>query len=359
MMNIATRSLSPRLSLQWLAPVGAALLPIVLAILASSIVLLCFGKNPLAYYEAVLGRSVFSWQGLQEVLTRMAPLLLICAGLIFCFSSGVWNLGSDGQFLVAATIASAAAMPLASVMPQPLALAAICLVGFVVGGLWAMPSAILKVRFGMNEIVTSLMLSLLGARLSAYLVKVPFKDMGSTAPQTVTLPVDDRFPPLFGTGITSALVLGVLVVLASHVIIRHSAFGLRLRMVGANPRAAAHAGEPIGLLTLLAFGIGGGLAGMGGAVEVAAITGNLRADENPAYGLAMLPLVFLARFNGIGTIFLTLVYAILVVGAKSAARKTGVPQEFIYLLVGLVLLFMALMEWVRRCRLERQTARTA
>lgn len=316
------------------APRGRGAATYLFGLLGGAVVMLIFHYDPVKYYLAILNRSLFSWMGLQEVLTRMAPLLLICAGMIFCFRAGIWNLGSDGQFLVAGACASALAVPITHALPLGLSLAVICLVGFVMGALWSLLPAFLKMRYGTNEIVTTLMMSLLGARLAAYLVKGPFKDPASTAPQTVILPTDERFPHLLGTGISSALLVGIAVVMLSHFIMTQTAFGLRLRMVGANMRVTIHAGEPVGLLMMLAFAIGGGLAGMAGAVEIAAISGNLRADENPSYGLAMLPLVFLARFNGPATIGLTFVYAVLAVGAKSAARKAGVPQEFLLVLVG-------------------------
>lgn len=338
-----------------LRPIAEALLPIMLAFLTGAAILLVFGKDPLVYYNAILRRALFGWAGLQEVFTRMAPLLLVCAGLIFCFRAGIWNLGSDGQFLVAGAVASAVSVPLAQALPLWPALTLTCLTGFAIGALWSLPPAFLKMRFGTNEIITTLMMSLLGARLAAYLVKVPFKDPNSTAPQTITLPINDRFPRLFDTGISSALLLAVVVVLASHFVMTRTAFGLRLRMVGANIRATVHAGEPVGILVVLAFSIGGGLAGMAGAVEIAAISGSLRADQNPGYGLAMLPLVFLARFNGPATIGLTFIYAVLVVGAQSAARRADVPQEFLLVLVALVLIFMGLTEWLRRRRAARRT----
>jgi len=337
--------------------VGDAVLPIVLAMVTGALILLLFGKNPAVFYTAVLDRALFSWMGFQEVLTRMAPLLLTCAGLIFCFRAGVWNLGSDGQFLVGAAVASAAAVPLAQTLPLGFALLLTCLVGFAVGVLWSLPPAFLKIRFGTNEIITTLMMSLLGARLAAYLVKGPFKDLNSTAPQTVTLPIEDRFPWLLDTKISSALILAVIVVLLGHLVMTRTAFGLRLRLVGANMRATVHSGEPVGFLVVMAFALGGGMAGMAGAVEITAIAGNLRADENPGYGLAMLPLVFLARFNGPATIGLTFIYAVLVVGARSAARRADVPQEFLLVLIALVLIFMGLTEWIRRARLNRQLAR--
>src|SRR5690606_40477821 len=115
-------------------------------------------------------------------------------------------------------------------------------------------------------------------------------------------------------------------------------------VVGANPRAAIHAGLDVGRLTIATFGLSAALVGLGGAVEILGVWGTVRADWNPAYGLVVVPLVFLARFNGFGVIAFTLFFAMLMIGGESASRRVGVPQDFVLVLVALLLLFLALVE---------------
>ncbi len=321
-----------------------SMVPVVVALIVGAIIILMFGNDPLKFYSMVFKRGLLSWVGLQEVLTRMAPLLLIAAGLIFCYRAGVWNLGMDGQFLIGAVLAAYFAVPLAEALPRGVALGAACAIGALAGATQTIIPAWLKIRYGTNEIVSSLMMSLLGLSLTSWLIKGPMHDPNSTAVQTVTLPVEDRFPRLFDTYVSSALLLGFVAIVVAHFVMSRTAFGLRLSMVGANRRAAVHAGLAINRLTALSFAIGGALTGLAGAVEVTAIAGNVRADENPGYGFAILPLVFLARFNGWGTLFLTFIYALLLVGGQSASRRMQIPQEFLLVLVGLVLLFTAISE---------------
>ncbi len=335
---------------QRLRQVADGLLPLLLALIAAGVILLLFGRDPLAYYHDVLKRGLFSWMGLQEVLTRMAPLLLVGAGLIVCFRSGIWNLGSDGQFLLAAMLTAHFAVPVSGALPPLLALPLLFCLAFLVGAGWALLPAWLKARYGTNEIITTLMMNLLGLSFAAFLIKGPFNDPGSTAPQTVTLPVDERLPRLFDSGVSSGLLVALLVILLVHWVLTRTAAGLRFRVVGANRRAALHAGLPVGRLMLLTFAIGGGLAGLGGAVEILGVSGNVRAEWNPGYGFAMLPLVFLARFNGIATIGFTFVYALLSIGGQTASRKADLPQDFLLVLIALVLIFMGLTEWLRRRR---------
>jgi general nucleoside transport system permease protein len=333
------------------------LIPVVLALIVGGLILLVLGKNPLDYYGYVLQRSLLRWGGAQETLTRMAPLLLIAAGLIVAFRAGIWNLGGDGQFLLAA-VASAALAPalLSAHLPRAATLVVCMLAGSLVGALWSLLPAWLKARHGVNEIITTLMMSFLGTSLANVLIKLVVNDPDTTVPQTRSLPVDDRLPRLFGTTVHCGLALAILAVILVHLMMTRTAFGLKLQVLGANRAAAVHAGLKVERLTMLAFALSAGLIGLGGAVEVLGVWGTVRADWNPALGLLVVPLVFLARFNGYAVIGFTLFFSALLVGGESAARRVGVPQHYVLVLVALLLLFLALVEYLEQTRRKPSTA---
>ncbi len=335
--------------------VGRVLLPILLALIVSGVVLLALGKNPLTYYGDVLARGLFNWGGLQATITRMAPLLLIAAGLVVSFQAGIWNLGTDGQFLLAAVAAAALSPVLVGNVPWGIAITLTLVVAFAVGAAWSLIPAFLKASYGINEIITSLMMTFLGTSLASVLVKIPFRDPTTDVPQTAVLPVADRLPRLFGTTVNSGILIAIAAVLLVHLLMTRTAFGLKLRVVGANPRAAAHAGLHVAKLTFATFALSAGLAGLAGAVEILGVHGTIRADWNPAYGLLVVPLVFLARFHAVGVIGFTLFFAVLMIGGESASRRVGVPQHFVLLLVGMLLLFLALVDFLdhRRRRLMK------
>src|ERR1700682_2449209 len=117
------------------------LIPVALALVVGGLILLVLGKDPLGYYGYVLQRSLLRWGGAQETLTRMAPLLLIAAGLIVAFRAGIWNLGGDGQFLLAAVASAALAPALGAVLPRGPTLVFCMIAGSVVGALWSMTPA--------------------------------------------------------------------------------------------------------------------------------------------------------------------------------------------------------------------------
>ena len=144
---------------RWAAPVAGALLPIVLALGVGALILLILGADPGAFYYNIIRRGLLSWIGLQDTITRCAPLLLLGASLIVAFRAGLWNLGVDGQFLLAAVFAAALAPALVTVLPVWLVLPLVMVVAMAVGAVWSLVPAVLKAYHGVNEIVTTLMMS--------------------------------------------------------------------------------------------------------------------------------------------------------------------------------------------------------
>ncbi|MBL8584484.1 MAG: ABC transporter permease, partial [Rhizobiaceae bacterium] len=181
--------------------------PVVAALVIAGLLLLALGVNPLTYYAYVLERGLFSPSGVQQTLTRMAPLLFLAAGLIIAFRAGVWNLGVDGQFLLGAVTAAASAPWLATVLPVWLAIVVAFVLSTLVAMAWSLLPALLRAYQGVNEIITTLMMTFLGTSLANAMVKLVFLDPTTTVPQTRTLPVEDRLPRLFDTTISSGLIL--------------------------------------------------------------------------------------------------------------------------------------------------------
>jgi len=339
-----------------IATVLRVLIPVLLALTVGGLILVVLGKDPLAYYGYVLQRGLLSWGGLQETLTRMAPLLLIAAGLIVAFRAGLWNLGGDGKFLLAAVVTAALGPALIEVLPRAVTLGLCMIVSMLTGALWSVIPAVLKARYGVNEIITSLMMSFLGISFANVLVKLVFRDPTTTVPQTRDLPVADRLPRLFDTTIHSGVLIAIAVVILVHLVMTRTSFGLKLQVVGANPAAAIHAGLNVGWLTIATFALSAGLIGLAGSVEILGVSGTVRADWNPAFGLLVIPIVFLARLNGYAVIGFTLFFSALMIGGESAARRIGVPQHYVLLLMALLLIFLALVEYLDHLRLKRLAA---
>jgi simple sugar transport system permease protein len=319
--------------------------PIVLAFIASGILLAIIGRDPIAFYRDMLQAGLLRASGLQDSITRMAPVLLVGAGLIVAFRGSLWNLGADGQYLLGAALVAGVGPWLVTVVPWPVALVILALVAVAAGALWTIPPAVLKARYGLNEIVTTLMMSFIGTAIANMLVKGPFKG-AAMVPQTGVIPPEAMLPSLFGTAIDLGVPLALAVVLIVHVVLTRTSFGTRLDVLGANARAAVHMGIDVPRLIVLAFLISGGLIGLAAFVDIAGVFGFVRADWDPAYGLKVVPLVFLARLNVLAMIPLAAFFGVLSIGGDYATRRADLPSDFLLVFMGLMFLFMVVTQYL-------------
>jgi simple sugar transport system permease protein len=326
-----------------------SVLPLVLALGAGAIILAALGVDPLQYYADIWSGGI-EFSAWQDSIMRMAPLLLIAVGLIVAFRAGIWNLGMDGQFLLAGAVIAGIAPRFEKHIPNTLNLVVMFLIAGAVGAAWTIVPALLKARYGLNEIITTLMMTFIGIDLAQILVKGPFQDPATTTPQTRTLDFRALLPGIPGTRIhVGVLVAGFAAVVVWYLMSRTS-FGLRLQVLGASPRAAGHMGLDVPRLIVRCFLLSGLFVGFAAAAEILGIWGYQRADYNPAFGLWVVPVVFLARLHPLGVIPYVFLLSVASIGGDYAAQNAGLTPRFTLLLVGLTLLFMALTEWVARNR---------
>jgi simple sugar transport system permease protein len=321
--------------------------PVVYGLAAGGVLLLILGKNPLTFYWTTIDSGLLSWSGLMQTIIRLAPLLLMSAGFIVAFQAGLWNIGGDGQFLMAAAVVGGLGAWMVGAMPFWLALIILCVIGFVVGGAWTIVPSALKAYYGMNEIITSLMMAYLGINLANYLIKGPFITDVGFVPQTNVIPFEYLMPYIPGTRIHVGIIIALVVLAIVHYMQTRTGYGLRLRILGANPKAAVHAGINVKRDIMSSFALSGALIGLAAAVEVLGVWGYVRADWNPAFGMTLFAIVFLAGLNVMVVIPFVFFFAIIQIGGHEAARVAGLPNDFLLLLVGLILFFMVLTEWAR------------
>lgn len=313
--------------------------PIVLALIACGLILVVIGRDPIAFYGNIVTAGLLRSSGLQDTITRMAPALLIAGGLVIVFRANLWNLGSDGQFLLAAATVAGTAPAILSAVPVPIGWIAVLAIAMFVGAAWTLIPALLKARYGINEIITTLMMAFIGIGAANLLVKGPFKGP-TTVPQTETIPTNLLLPVLPGTRIHIGVIIALVAVVVIYIVLSRTSFGTRLDVLGANPRAAAHLGINVPRVIVLAFMASGAMIGLAAAVDILGIFGYMRADWNPAYGLKVIPLVFLARLNALAIIPFAAFFGVISIGGEYATRQARLPSDFLLLLTGLILVFM-------------------
>ena len=280
--------------------------------------------------RALWAGSFGSWYAFTSgTLVRAVPLILTGLGVAIAFRAGVFNIGAEGQLLAGGVVATFVGLhwsPVLGGLTVPVAL----ITGAIAGAGWAGIAALLRVRFGVLEVISTLMLNFLAADLVSYLVRGPLQEPLHIYPQSSTLPAVARLPH-FGptTRLHWGLVLAVLLAVFAAWAMSRTAAGFRLRIVGANPRAAQATGLiSVSRVTTEAFLLSGALAGLAGAIEVTAVTYALYDNLSPGYGFTAIAVAILAGLNPLGVLPSALLFAGLESGATAMQRDAGVPAAW-------------------------------
>lgn len=349
--ELPTQTGAPRVSLaiRALDALVRGVGPVLLALVAGGVLLLALGRNPVTFYGNIYQGGI-TQEAWQDSVMRMAPLLLIAVGLIFVFRANIWNLGYQGQFLLAAAMIAGIGPQMEKRLPYWISLILLFIIAALVGGLWTLIPAVLKAYSGVNEIITTLMMSFIGLSVANILIKQPFQDFSSNVPQTGVLPLNGMLPSIPRTRIHVGILVALAMALIIHFVLTRTSFGLRLQVLGASRRAATHSGIGVKRVIITAFLVSGALVGMAAATEVLGIEGYVRADWNPAFGDSVIPFVFLARLNAFAVVPFIAFYSVLSIGGDYATQQANLPTDFLLALVGLILLFMAITEYAGRRR---------
>jgi general nucleoside transport system permease protein len=332
---VLERRAEPSLAMTFLSP----LIAVALMLATSALLFLWLGKDPLqALYVYFVEPLTQAWS-LQELAVKAAPLVLIAIGLSFCYLSNNWNIGAEGQY-VAGGIAGAGAALFFHQTGSVLGVPAVVLCGALGGALFACIPAILKIRFGTSEILTSLMLVYVAELLLDWLVRGPWRDPKAlNFPQSVTF--DVAMPILIeGSRIHLGVAIALIAVLLGWLMLRRTVTGFEIRVLGQAPRAAAFAGFSPRRTTLLVFALSGALAGLAGAMEVTGTMNQLRPTISPGYGFAAIIVAFLGRLNPVGILFAGTLLALSYLGGENAQIMMKIPLNVTRVLQGLLLFFV-------------------
>jgi len=322
-------------------PAGSdALVAIVAATGFCGLVLLFSGHDPVLAYGELARRTMLRPAGITGSIVHAGPILITAIAVLIAVRAGLWNIGVDGQVLAGAFTAAvvAAAFDGASVGLMWIAAA---VAGLAAGALWALIPALLRARFDLNEIVSSIMLNYVAAATSAWLVKGPFRDTSLVTPQTPLIPREARLPELGSSGIHVGLVaaLGITAVLAFFLV--RTVTGFELRAVGENSRAAWRALIPVRRLWAGTFIASGAIAALAGVNDILATKGTFQAEWNPQYGLSAFVVVFLARRSVWGLVPAALFVGALAYGADVMPRAADISPSFFSLYEGVLLGMLA------------------
>jgi simple sugar transport system permease protein len=282
-----------------------------------------------------------------QLLVKAGPLILIAIGLSIGFRAGIWNIGAEGQYIMGAVCGAAAGLavyPSDSALVFPLMI----LAGALGGWAWAMIPAVLKVRFGTNEILVSLMLVYVAENILASVSSGLLRN-----PEGRGFPGSRNFKQweaahnaelIPGTGMHWGVVAALIAVILAYVLMARHIQGFNIRLTGEAPRAARFAGVSPARIVLLCLGTAGALAGLAGLFEVTGPAGQVSIDFNSGYGFTAIIVAFLGRLHPVGILLAGLLMALTYIGGELAQLMLGLPGAAIQLFQGMLLFFLLAMD---------------
>lgn len=311
----------------------------------------------LALWDGAFGSSYAFWSA---TLVRATPLLFVGLAVALAFRAGVLNIGAEGQLIVGAIVASFIALALPGT-PRVLVVCAMILGGAAGGAAWAGIAAWLRRRFGVLEVISTIMLNFVALALLSWIVRGPLQEPTRVYPQSASFPAASHWPLLIeGQRLHLGFALAVTATLVAWFLLSRSAAGFRLRVVGAGARAAASAGGVNTDRTILrVFLISGACAGLAGAAEVGGVTWALYEGLSPGYGYTAIAVALLARLDPRWVLLSAVFFGALEAGAAAMQRDAGVPSVVGQVVVAAVILIVlasgAARDRLPSLRLERAT----
>jgi simple sugar transport system permease protein len=303
-----------------------------------SVFLLALGKSPVQYFELVWRGGFGSWFSIQNTLSRAAPLILTALAFAIPARIGLTMLGAEGALVLGGLAAAAAAIPLVSNgFPVAPTLVLMVLAATAAGGAWMGLAGWLRHARGVNETISTLLLTYIAIAISFFFIEGALRDPASAnRPSTMPIGRDYMVGTIPGTSIHWGLAAGVVLSVLLWLLMTRTTFGFAARVTGGNPRAALAQGLPVGRLMIACAAIAGACAGLAGFFEVAAVHGQANAAIAAGYGFTGILVAFLARQNPLAILPVAILFGAIDASGGLIQRRMGLPDATALVLQGLI-----------------------
>lgn len=277
-------------------------------------------------------------------LVRAVPLMIVGVAVALAFRAGVFNIGGEGQLLLGAIAAAVVGLNWANAFGRVSVLFAL-LAAALAGAAWGGIAAVLRARFRVLEVISTIMLNFIAADLLSYLVRGPLQEPTRVYPQTDAIAPDARLPLLIpGTRLHIGILAAVIVAIAAWWFMERTVSGFRMRVVGASPTAAMVTGRvDVDATAMFAMVASGALAGLAGGIEVCGVTYALYENLSPGYGFSAIAVAILAGLHPLLVIASALLFATVETGALGMQRDAGVPSVVATAVEALIILAVTAM----------------
>ena len=323
----------------WLVGAGALFAGLIVLALGLELA----GYDSGAALGALWSGAFGSWYALTSAtLVRAVPLILIGLGLAVAFRGGAFNIGAEGHFYAGAIAATWIGLSVGH-LPSPFAVAAVLSGAVLAGALWVAIPVLLRVRYGVLEVISTLLLNFVAEALVSYVVQGPLQERQGIYPQSDPIALSARLPVVPGTRLHAGLFLALGCAGALWYLFARTRWGFMLRAVGAGARAAEVSGRiDSRRVTAQALLASGAIAGLAGGVEVSGVSYALYQNLSPGYGFTAIAVALLARLHPLGVVGAGLLFGALEAGAGAMQRDAGVPAVAVSVVEAVVLIVVVI-----------------
>jgi ABC-type uncharacterized transport system permease subunit len=310
-----------------------------------AIMLLLLGYSPAAAFAALWNGAFGSWYAFTSAtLVRSTPLIILGLGFALAFRGGALNIGMEGQFLAGAIAATWMGLHVSG-WPAAMAVTAVLAASLAAGAAWVTIPVLLKLRFGVLEVISTLLLNFVAEALVSLMVQGPMQEAKGIYPQSDLIADSARLALLPGTRLHAGFVLAVMLAVVAQLLFDRTLWGFRLKAAGAGPRAAWLTGRiNAGRMMALALLVSGALAGLGGGVEITGVTYALFQNLSPGYGFTAIAVALLARGQPVGIVVTGILFGALEAGAGAMQREAGIPSVAVFVVQAVIIVVVLLAE---------------
>lgn len=335
--------------------VATPLIAIAAAMAIAGVLIAIAGAPVLEAYWLILKGAFGSRLSATETLTRAAPLILTGLAAAVAFRARLWNIGGEGQlYLGAIAVAWMSSHVLGDLHPA-VQIPLLLVFGAIAGMFLLLAPLWLRLRFSVDEVVTTLLLNFVAVLFVSMLIDTVLKDpMAFGWPQSQSVADQAMLPKLLSRSrLHLGLVIAIALAFVLHFVQSRTVFGMQSRAAGLNPQGAVFAGVPLGRTLVIVACLSGGLAGLAGAIEVMGVKGYVTTDLSPGYGYSGIVVAMLANLNPLGVVLAGLFTATMFVGADGMSRSLGIPSYIADVIVALSLLTMLIAVFFTQYRIRR------
>jgi ABC-type uncharacterized transport system permease subunit len=317
--------------------VAIPLLALAIAAALFALFLLAIGKSPVDFVSYVWRGGFGTAFSFQNTLQRSAPLILTALAVAIPARIGLIMIGGEGALVLGGFAAAAVAIPMIGVVPPLIVLPIMIALAMIVGAFWVGLAGYLRYARGVNETISSLLLTYIGIAIMNFFVEGVLRDV-SNPNKPSTKPLGDAYMvgKIPGTDVHWGFAVGILLCIALYFLLERTTFGFAARVTGGNFRAALAQGLPVGRLIVACSAIAGACAGLAGFFEVTAIQGRANASLAAGYGFTGILVSFLARHNPLVIPPVAILFGGIVAAGGLIQRRMGLPDATVQVLEGLI-----------------------